>query len=172
MEQYDLIVIGSGPAGQRAAIQGSKSGQRVALVEQREIIGGACINTGTIPSKTMREAVLHLSGFQFQGIYGINYHVKDKITMADLGFRVNQVIKTEADVTQAQLARNGVDIVFGHATFTDATHVRVEGQRGVEDLEGRVVVIATGTRPAASPTVPINGRNILNSDQILSIPDI
>src|SRR5437762_6711079 len=113
MRSYDLIVIGSGPAGQRAAIQGAKCGRRVVVIEQREIIGGACINTGTIPSKTMREAVLHLSGFQFQGIYGINYHVKDKITMADLGFRVNQVIKTEADVTQAQLARNGVDIVYG-----------------------------------------------------------
>src|SRR5215510_9394547 len=126
MQKFDIIVIGSGPAGQRAAIQGAKCGRRVAVVEQREIIGGACINTGTIPSKTMREAVLHLSGFQFQGIYGINYHVKDKITMADLGFRVNQVIKTEADVTQAQLARNGVDIASGRASFTDSTHVRVE----------------------------------------------
>jgi len=172
MRTYDLIVIGSGPAGQRAAIQGAKCGRRVAVVEQREIIGGACINTGTIPSKTMREAVMHLSGFQFQGIYGINYHVKDKITMADLGFRVNQVIKTEADVTQAQLARNGVDVVNGQAGFLDATHVRVQGQRGTEDLEAPIVVIATGTRPAGSPTVPINGRTILNSDQILHMPEI
>ncbi len=172
MRTYDLIVIGSGPAGQRAAIQGAKCGRRVVVIEQREIIGGACINTGTIPSKTMREAVLHLTGYQFQGIYGINYHVKEKITMADLGFRVNQVIKTEADVTQAQLSRNGVDIVGGHASFVDSTHVRVEGQRGTEDLEAPIIVIATGTRPAVSPTVPINGRNILNSDQILSMPDI
>src|SRR5207302_5843703 len=95
MQTYDLIVIGSGPAGQRAAIQAAKCGRKVVVVEAREILGGACINTGTIPSKTMREAVLHLSGFQFQGIYGINYHVKDKINMADLGFRVNQVVKTE-----------------------------------------------------------------------------
>ena len=172
MRTYDLIVIGSGPAGQRAAIQGAKCGRRVVVVEQREIIGGACINTGTIPSKTMREAVLHLSGFQFQGIYGVNYHVKDKITMADLGFRVNQVIKTEADVTQAQLARNGVDIATGRASFIDSTHVRVEGQRGTDELEAPVIVIATGTKPAVSPTVPINGRNILNSDQILCVPDI
>src|SRR5215813_2503508 len=122
MRTYDLIVIGSGPAGQRAAIQGAKCGRRVAIVEAREIIGGACINTGTIPSKTMREAVLHLSGFQFQGIYGINYHVKEKIAMSDLGFRVNQVIKTEADVTQAQLARNGVDVINGRGAFIDSTH--------------------------------------------------
>src|SRR5215468_8081974 len=126
MPSYDLLVIGSGPSGQRAAIQGAKCGRRVAVVEQREVIGGVCINTGTIPSKTMREAVLHLSGFQFQGIYGINYRVKDKITMADLGFRVNQVIKTEADVTRAQLARNGIEVVTGHAQFLDSTHVRVE----------------------------------------------
>src|SRR5215475_13226879 len=127
MHQYDLIVIGSGPAGQRAAIQGAKCGKRVVIIDQREIVGGVCINTGTIPSKTMREAVLHLSGYQFQGIYGINYHVKEKITMADLGFRVNQVVKTEVDVTQAQLARNGVEVVFGRASFVDPTHIRIEG---------------------------------------------
>src|SRR3954452_23958718 len=115
-----MIVIGSGPAGQRAAIQGAKCGKRVALVESRDVVGGTCINTGTIPSKTMREAVLHLSGFQYQGIYGVSYHVKDKITMADLGFRVNQVIKTEVDVTQAQLARNGVEVTIGRASFIDA----------------------------------------------------
>ena len=151
MQKYDLIVIGSGPAGQRAAIQGAKCGQRVVVVEQREIVGGACINTGTIPSKTMREAVLHLSGYEYQGIYGINYHVKDKITMADLGFRVNQVIKTEVDVTQAQLARNGVEVMYARAGFLDATHIRTENARGTADLEAPIIIIATGTKPAASP---------------------
>ena len=172
MRTYDIIVIGSGPAGQRAAIQGAKSGRKVAVMEQREIVGGACINTGTIPSKTMREAVLHLSGFQFQGIYGINYHVKEKISMADLGFRVNQVIKTEADVTQAQLARNGVDVINGRASFIDATHVRVENSSGQADFEAPNIIIATGTKPAGSPNVPLNGRTIMNSDQILSMPQI
>ncbi|SPE35286.1 putative soluble pyridine nucleotide transhydrogenase [Candidatus Sulfopaludibacter sp. SbA6] len=172
MQTYDLIVIGSGPAGQRAAIQGAKCGRHVAVIEQREIVGGACINTGTIPSKTMREAVLHLSGFQFQGIYGINYHVKEKITMADLGFRVSQVIKTEADVTQAQLARNGVDVINGRASFLDATHIRVENSRGQADFEAPITIVATGTKPADSPTVPLNGRTIMNSDQILAMPQI
>jgi NAD(P) transhydrogenase len=172
MQTFDLIVIGSGPAGQRAAIQGAKCGRRVVVVEQREIVGGACINTGTIPSKTMREAVMHLSGFQYQGIYGVNYRVKDKITMADLGFRVNQVIKTEVDVTQAQLTRNGVEVLNGRAGFLDATHVRVENSRGQSDLEAPIVIIATGTKPATSPMVPINGHSIINSDQILQIPDI
>jgi NAD(P) transhydrogenase len=172
MQTYDIIVIGSGPAGQRAAIQAAKCGRKVVVIEAREIVGGACINTGTIPSKTMREAVLHLSGFQFQGIYGINYHVKEKISMADLGFRVNQVVKTEVDVTQAQLARNGVEVMYGRASFLDATHVRVENTRGQADLEAKTVIIATGTRPAVSPTVPLNGKTIINSDQILQIPDI
>src|SRR3954465_8499312 len=111
METYDLVVIGSGPAGQRAAIQAAKAGRRVALTERREVVGGTCINTGTIPSKTMREAVLHLSGLPYQGIYGVNYRVKDAITMADLSFRVQQVIKTELDVTQAQLFRNGIKVL-------------------------------------------------------------
>src|SRR4051794_16384791 len=170
--RYDFIVIGSGPAGQRAAIQGAKCGRRVAVVEQREIVGGACVNTGTIPSKTMREAVMHLSGFQYQGIYGSNYHVKDKILMADLGFRVNQVIKTEVDVTQAQLTRNGIDVIMGRAGFLDATHVRVESARGQVDLEAPTIIIATGTKPSVSPTVAINGRTIVNSDQVLDIPEI
>jgi NAD(P) transhydrogenase len=172
MRNYDLLVIGSGPAGQRAAIQGAKCGRRVAVVEQREVVGGVCVNTGTIPSKTMREAVLHLSGFQFQGIYGINYHVKEKITVADLGFRVNQVIRTEVDITQAQLARNGIEIVYGQAGFLDPTHVRVTNARGQTDFEAPITIIATGTRPAASTTVPINGKNIINSDQVLAMPQI
>ena len=172
MQQYDLIVIGSGPAGQRAAIQGAKSGKRVALVERREVVGGTCINSGTIPSKTMREAVLHLSGFEYQGIYGVSYRVKEKITMGDLGFRVQHVIKTETDITQAQLSRNGIEVIIGTARFLDATHVRVENSRGVSDYEAGVIIIGTGTKPSVSPKVPLNGRTIINSDQILQMPDI
>ena len=172
MQTCDLIVIGSGPAGQRAAIQGSKFGKRVALIERREVIGGACINTGTIPSKTMREAVLHLSGFYYQSIYGINYRVKERITMADLSFRVQHVIKTEIDVTQAQLSRNNIEVLSGTASFLDKTHVRVENSRGVQDFEAPVIVIATGTKPAVSAAVPLNNRTIINSDQILQMPEI
>src|SRR5262250_452903 len=130
MEKYDLIVIGSGPAGQRAAIQTAKFGKRVAVVEKLEVIGGTAINTGTIPSKTIREAVLHLSGYQYQSIYGVNYRVKEKITMSDLAFRVQHVIKTEVDVTHAQLTRNGVDTLFGVGSFEDAHTVRVTSPRG------------------------------------------
>ena len=172
MQAYDLIVIGSGPAGQRAAIQAAKSGRRAAVVEQREFVGGVCINTGTIPSKTMREAVLYLSGFTYQGIYGLNHHVKDKITMADLNFRVNHVIKTEVDVIRGQLEHNGVDVVTGSGSFLDATHVRVINSTGQCDLTAPAILIATGTKPAISPTVPIDGKYIVNSDQVLEMPEI
>src|SRR5215469_11398120 len=172
MQTYDLIVIGSGPAGQRAAIQGAKCGKRVILIERREVIGGVCINTGTIPSKTLREAVLHFSGFLYQGIYGMNYRVKDKVTMSDLSFRVQHVIKTEVDVTQAQLSRNNVEVVYGLAAFTSATGIKVEGSRGLQEFTAPIIVIATGTKPAASPKVPINARTIINSDQILEMPEI
>ena len=172
MQTYDLLVIGSGPAGQRAAIQGAKLGKRVALVEKREVVGGACINTGTIPSKSMREAVMHLSGYQYQGIYGMSYRVKEKITVADLSFRIQQVIKTEVDVTTAQLSRNGIEVLTGAASFIDPNHVRVENSRGQSEYEAGTIVIATGTRPAESPLVPINGRTIINSDQIFSLESI
>ena len=167
--KYDLIVIGSGPSGQRAAVAASKMSKRVAVIEARAMVGGVCINTGTIPSKTMREAVLHLSGYNYRSIYGLNYRVKEKITMSDLAFRVQAVIKTEIDVTEAQLSRNGIDVVHGIAHFIDATHVRVEGPQGDFTLESDRVIIGVGTKPATSPKVPTNGRTIVNSDQILGL---
>ncbi len=172
MQSYDLIVIGSGPAGQRAAIQASKSGKKVALVEKREVVGGVCINTGTIPSKTMREAVIHFSGFHYQAVYGMNYRVKEKVSMADLFFRVHHVIKTEIDVTQSQLSRNNVEMLTGQASFVDATHIDVTNSRGASRIEAPHIVVAVGTKPAASAKVPINGRNIIDSDQILSMTDM
>ncbi len=172
METFDLIVIGSGPSGQRAAIQAAKSGKKVALIEKSSVIGGVCINTGTIPSKTLREAVLHLSGYQYQSIYGINYRVKEKITMHDLAFRVQHVIKTEVDVTQAQLSRNNIDLLIGTATFLDSHRIRVDGAKGTQEYQASTIVIASGTKPAASPKVPINGRTIINSDQILSMAEL
>jgi NAD(P) transhydrogenase len=172
MQTFDLIVIGSGPSGQRAAIQGAKLGKQVALVEKLEAIGGCCINTGTIPSKTMREAVLHLSGYYYQNIYGINYRVKDKITMADLSFRIQHVIKTEVDVTKAQLSRNGIEMLRGAASFIDPHHLHVAGAREQADYEAESIVIATGTKPSESPKVPLNNRTIVNSDQILQMVNL
>ncbi|MGA7919865.1 MAG: Si-specific NAD(P)(+) transhydrogenase [Candidatus Acidiferrales bacterium] len=172
MLPYDLMVIGSGPGGQRAAIQGAKAGKRVAIVERQSAIGGVCINSGTIPSKTMREAVLHLSGFYSKNFYGANRGAATNITMADVLFRVQRVVENEVGVTQDQLKRNGVDVVHGTAKFTDPHHLRVENGNGFADFESEYIVIATGTKPAGNPKVPINGRNIIDSDQILSMPQI
>jgi NAD(P) transhydrogenase len=170
--KYDLTIIGSGPSGQRAAVAAAKMKKRVAVVEARTVVGGVCINTGTIPSKTMREAVLHLSGYNYRSVYGMNYRVKEKITMADLAFRVQAVVKTEVDVTEAQLSRNGIDVVHGIAHFVDAHQVRVESPQTDTTLESERIIIAVGTRPSVSPQVPINGRTIVNSDQVLDLPEL
>ena len=172
MNEYDLLVIGSGPSGQRAAVAAVKRGKRVALIEMRDVVGGVCINTGTIPSKTMREAVLHLSGYNYRSVYGMNYRVKEKITMADLAFRVQHVIKTEVDVTEAQLSRNGVEVIVGTASFEDSKHVRVTNSRGSSVYGAENILIAVGTTPAVSSKVPINGRTIINSDQVLDLPEL
>jgi NAD(P) transhydrogenase len=167
--QYDLIVIGSGPSGQRAAVAAAKMKKRVAVVEARSMVGGVCVNTGTIPSKTMREAVLHLSGYNYRSIYGMSYRVKEKITMADLAFRVQAVIKAEVDVTEAQLSRNGIDVIHGIAGFVNPHQIRVNGPQTDTTLEAERIIIAVGTRPASAANVPINGRTIVNSDQVLDL---
>src|SRR4029077_15559991 len=165
MQAYDLIVIGSGPGGQRAAIQAAKSGKRVAMIEKRKAVGGVCTNTGTIPSKTMREAVLHLSGFYYQNFYGANYHVKEIVTMADLNYRVQRVIENEVAVIQDQLQRNGVDLLHGAGSFLEPHQVQVENGGGVNQLQAANVLIATGTKPAVNAKVPVNGKTIVDSDQ-------
>jgi NAD(P) transhydrogenase len=167
--RYDLIVIGSGPSGQRAAVAAAKMRKRVVVVEARSFVGGVCVNTGTIPSKTMREAVLHLSGYNYRAIYGLNYRVKEKITMDDLAFRVQSVIRTEVDVTVAQLSRNGIDVVHGVGSFVDAQTISVATPSGETLLTAERIILAVGTRPATSAQVPLNGRTIVNSDQILEL---
>ena len=172
MQAYDLVVIGSGPGGQRAAIQAAKSGKRVAMIEKGVGVGGVCTNTGTIPSKTMREAVLHLSGFYYQNFYGANYRVKETVTMADLNYRIQRVIESEVSVIQAQLQRNGVDLLHGVGSFLDAHRIQVENGGGRNELEAANVLIATGTKPAVNAKVPVNGRTIIDSDQILHMTQI
>src|SRR6187455_3448551 len=144
---YDLLVIGSGPAGQRAAIQAAKLGKRVAIVERKAVVGGVCINTGTIPSKTLREAVLHLSGYRQRGLYGASYTVKQNITMEDLLFRTDHVVRHEIDVTRHQLMRNRVEVFTAAAAFVDPHTIQLtdgdgSGPRGTRDVGAARVVIA------------------------------
>jgi len=168
---YDCVVIGSGPGGQRAAIQASKLGKRSLIVERQTVIGGVCINTGTIPSKTLREAVLHLSGHRERGIYGASYQVKQNITMADLHFRTAHVIRHELDVTRHQLQRNRIEVAEGSGKFLDAHTVRIEGVpgSGSRDVSTDKVVIATGTHATRGKDIPFDGQRVLISDDILTL---
>src|SRR4029077_1638130 len=115
MAQYDMLVIGTGPAGQKAAVQAAKLGKKVGIIERKEVVGGVCINTGTIPSKSLREAALYLSGFRQRTLYGAEYRLKQTITIDDLTFRANHVIRKEIEVVQNQMARNHIDLIFGEA---------------------------------------------------------
>lgn len=168
---YDLLVIGSGPAGQRAAIQAAKLNKRVAVVERKALLGGVCINTGTIPSKTLREAALHLSGYREHSLYGASYTVKQNITMADLLYRTDHVIQHELDIVRHQLQRNRVELVLAEASFVDSNTVRlkyVDG-RGWRDVSAAHVVIATGTRTTKSDHIPFDGKRIFISDDLLQL---
>ncbi len=122
--QYDLVVIGSGPAGQKGAIAAAKLGKRVAMVDRNDMVGGVCIHGGTVPSKTLREAILHLTGFRHRSFYGNDYVVKDRISIRDLAARVSQVVERETGVVRDQLRRNGIDLLCGTAQFLDRQHHR------------------------------------------------
>ena len=170
---FDLLVIGSGPAGQKAAIQAAKLHRRVAVVEQQQTVGGVCISSGTIPSKTLREAVMYLTGMTQRSMYGDSYRVKDDVTVSDLFWRTQAVIKREADVVRDQLSRNHVRILTGMGQFTDANTVTVSGEDGVRRLvTAEKIVIAVGTRPARPKSVDFNERTVLDSDGILHLEKI
>jgi NAD(P) transhydrogenase len=170
---FDLLVIGSGPAGQKAAIQAAKLHRRVAIVEQQRTVGGVCINSGTIPSKTLREAVLFLTGMTQRSMYGDSYRVKDDVTIADLFFRTQSVIQRESDVVHDQLSRNHVRILNGTGSFSDAHTVLVdEGNATRRQVTAERIVIAVGTRPARPKTVDFNERTVLDSDGILHLEKI
>src|SRR5689334_9653681 len=157
---YDLLVIGSGPAGQRAAIQAAKLNKRVAVIERKAAIGGVCINTGTIPSKSLREAALYLSGYRERGLYGASYSVKEKITMEDLLFRTNHVVRHEIDITRHQLQRNSVELIYAEASFVDphTLHLNYADGRGSREVSTNFAIIATGTTVTPHTGIPFDGR--------------
>jgi NAD(P) transhydrogenase len=171
---FDMLVMGSGPAGQRAAIQATKLGKATAIIERRAVVGGVCVNTGTIPSKTLREAVSHLSGYRERNIYGASYSVKQNITMQDLLFRTDHVVRNEIDVTNHQLARNGVNVLAAKAAFVDKHTVRLTylDGRGQRDVSADRIVVAVGTETTKDPSVPFDGQTIFTSDDILDLQDL
>jgi len=169
---YDLIVIGSGPAGQKGAIAASKVGKRVAVIERKGKVGGGSLHTGTIPSKTLREAILYLSGFRQRVWYGKDYRLKERPSIADLGERVVSIVEREMQIVHAQLSRNRIDLIYGTARFTDPRTVEVESENETLSLTADYFLIACGSRSATNPKIPFDGKRISDSDRLFHTREI
>jgi NAD(P) transhydrogenase len=173
LESFDLLVIGSGPAGRRAAVQGAKLGKSVMVIENRLRLGGVSVHTGTIPSKTLRETVLNLSGWRERGFYGLSYRVKKDIEGKDLGARLRMTLNHEIEVLEHQFARNGVRTFGGMARFLDTNRVCVTAPDGDETIFGfSHAVIAVGTTPYRPANIPFNDRSVVDSDSLVSEPRV
>ncbi len=170
MRYFDFVVIGSGPAAQKGAIQVAKLGKKVAIVEKNPNIGGVSVHTGTIPSKTLREAALYLSGWDQRGLYGSSYRLKENPDIEDLIRRLEITQSQEVDVIRHQLARNGITIISGVASFVDAHHIRVHNNEGKnEDIYASVCLIATGSKPHHPDNIAFDNHSIFDSDGILGL---
>ncbi|HET9650305.1 MAG TPA: Si-specific NAD(P)(+) transhydrogenase [Microlunatus sp.] len=167
----DLAVVGSGPGGQKAAIMAAKLGYKVCVIDSKNMVGGVCVNTGTIPSKTLREAVLYLTGMQQRDLYGASYRVKEDITISDLLARLQHVVGREVEVVRAQLLRNHIELLGGFASFVDphTLSVDLEGSSIHRTITADKIIIATGTVPARPANVDFDGLRVLDSDQILTL---
>lgn len=173
MQQYDLIIIGSGPAGKTAAIQGAKLGKRVAVIDGMPQVGGVCVHTGTIPSKTLRETVLNLTGWRERGFYGRSYRAKADIKASDLMQRLNMTLQSEVDILEDHLVRNGVDIYQGRGRFLNPGTVEVSTLLGdTTTLESPRIIIAVGTRTFRPDYVPFDGKNIIDSDEVTRMENL
>ncbi len=170
---YDMLVIGCGPGGQKAAIQAAKLRKRVAVIDSMDLVGGNCVNTSTIPSKSFKEAIAFLSGYRQRSIYGAGYRVKTKIEMSDLTYRCSRLIQTEVEVIRDQLLRNHIEIMQGYATFKDAHTLTIRESTGrLVDHTAEFIVIATGARPFRPANIAFDGENIFDSDDILTLKEI
>ena len=170
MQHFDFIVCGSGPAGQKAAIQAAKLGKKVAIVDKKKDIGGICLHTGTIPSKTLREIVLYLSGYNQRGFYGQSYRLKDDLTMNDLTQRLHTTLQREAEVILHQLHRNNVKVFDGLASFEDDKKIQVTDPKGKQiHLSADYFLIATGTHPHRPEDYPFDDKQVIDSDSLLDL---
>ncbi len=171
-KRYDLAVIGSGPAGQRAAIQAAKLGKRVVVAERAPTVGGAGINTGTIPSKALREAVLYLTGASKRGLFGATHRVKQRVAIEDLTAVTAQVIQNETQLVHRQFHRNEIDILWGTARFVGPHEIAVVGEESVTSVHAETFVIATGSRPARPESVPFDDERVFCSDSFLTMSEV
>jgi NAD(P) transhydrogenase len=169
--RYDLAVIGGGPAGEKGAAQAAYFGKRVALVEATPFLGGAGINTGTIPSKTLRESALYFSGLRQRGLYGIDYRLKKDVEVQDFLFREQEVVRSLRAVVRQNVERHGIDLIHGRARFVDAHTLEVAPLDGGAPLALRadVILVATGSIPSRSPGIPFEDVRVYDSDEILEM---
>lgn len=173
MAKYDMIVIGAGPAGQKAALQAAKLQKRVAVIERAKVVGGACVSTGTLPSKTLRETVHYLSGLKRRKLAAGGTGRTERITMDQLLARKDQVIRHEIDIIESQLERNDVDLILGEARFESENTISVQTQSGMHsEYSADFFVVATGSRPVMPEGLDVTDPRVLNSDTILNIKDI
>ncbi|HVB36504.1 MAG TPA: Si-specific NAD(P)(+) transhydrogenase [Candidatus Acidoferrales bacterium] len=172
MERFDLLVIGSGPAGEKGAAQAAYFGKRVALIEREAVVGGACINTGTVPSKTLRESALYFSGLRQRGIYGIDYSLRAGLTVKDFMHHKNEVVTEERKKIARNLASHGIEFIRGMAAFEGAHTVMVSSSAGIRRLHGDAILVATGSRPHRAPEIPYDDQFIFDSDSILTMDRI
>jgi NAD(P) transhydrogenase len=171
--QYDFVAIGSGPAGQRGAIQAAKFGKRAALIDRRPLVGGVAVHTGTIPSKTLREAILYFTGWHQRSFYGRDYRLKPQVTIDDLMQRLDLTIRHEIAIIDNQLERNHVEVLYGTTSFIDPHRLRVErpDAEPIEITAGNIL-IATGTRPRRPESIPFDSEAVLDSDDLLHLKAI
>jgi NAD(P) transhydrogenase len=168
VESFDLIVIGSGPAGEKGAAQAAYFGKRVALIERGPNLGGAGVNTGTVPSKTLRESALYFSGLRQRGLYGIDYSLREGLTVQGFMYRKDAVVSAERLKIATNLAAHKIEVIAGAASFEDANTVKIADERGgSRSLRGEAILIATGSRPHRPPEIPFDDKTIFDSDSIL-----
>src|SRR5271168_2778384 len=171
-EEFDLIVIGCGPAGEKAGAQAAYFGKRVAMIERAEFMGGSCINTGTVPSKTLRESALYFSGLKQRGLYGIDYSLKDNLTVHDFMHHEREVVDMERKRILKNLEAHHIELVRGQATFEDAHTVSVTTNSGPRTLHAEIILISTGSRPNRPPEIDFDDVHTFDSDTFLTMDRI
>ena len=169
---FDLIVIGSGPAGEKGAAQAAYFGKKTAIIERAPRVGGAGVNTGTVPSKTLRETALYFSNLRQRGLYGIDYSIKENISIEDFMYRKTHVVNNEWDLIYQNIERHNIELIFGHASFLDAHTVQVEREGALEKYSAEYFLIATGSLPNRPDNFPIDDHLVYDSDSVLNMDRI
>jgi NAD(P) transhydrogenase len=171
-EKFDLIVIGAGPAGEKGATKAAQYGRRVALIERAPYLGGTGLNTGTIPSKTLRESALYFSGLRQRGLYGIDYSLRENMTIQDFMYRKRRVVEKGREMMVQSIRQENITILYGEGSFKDPHTILVKSPQGEKEISGEFILVATGSSPRQLPGIPFHHDLIFDSDSILKMRHI